>query len=261
MSFLGKIGEVTITKTRANLHLLAVIGSALFHAIRPATWQRTTRNVFARQILFTGVEALRFVSMVALLTGIGVVFEVQLFLTRIGQSAMLGSILVAVVVRSLAPLLVNFIIIGRSGTAVAVEMAIMKVRNEINILEAQGIDTFLYLAIPRILGMAVSIFCLTIWFIAIAFISGYACGIIIGVGAPAPMEFVETVFKEFRVIDAVALFLQTFVPGLAISSICLMEGLNVQGAYTEVPQAATRAVVRSIGTLVVLFVIIAILIR
>ncbi len=261
MSIFGRIGEAAIIKTRANIHLLAVIGSALLQAFRPVVWCRTTRNVLARQILFTGVEALRFVSLVALLTGIGVVLQVQLFLIRMGQSSMIGSVLVAVLIRSLAPLLVNFIVIGRSGTAIAVEMAIMKVRKEINVLEAQGIDAFLYLAIPRIIGMALSIFCLTIWFITIALASGYACGIILGVGVPSPSEFLETVFKEFRLADAVALIAQTILPGLAISSICLMEGLSVDKAYTEVPQATTRAVVRSIGTLVVLFVIIAILVR
>ena len=73
MTFSGTIGQHTITRIRETEHLFAVLGSILGQAARPRNWPRTARAVFARQILFTGVEAMRFVSLVAFLTGISVV--------------------------------------------------------------------------------------------------------------------------------------------------------------------------------------------
>ncbi|MBU0713789.1 MAG: ABC transporter permease [Verrucomicrobia bacterium] len=259
MTFSGTIGQHTITRMRETAHLFAVLGSILGQATRLQHWPRTTRAVFARQVLFTGVEALRFVSLVAFLTGISVVVQAQVWLGKAGQSAMLGSVLIAVILREVAPLLVNFIVIGRSGTAIAVELANMKVFGEIKVLEAQGLDTLLYLAIPRALAFALSVFCLTIWFTIVAFVSGYAFGILFGVGATDPVIFMNTILKGLHPADVYNLLAKTLVPGLFTAGICIMEGLSVRYSITEVPQAATRAVVRSIAALFIISAIVSVL--
>jgi len=93
------------------------------------------------------------VSLVAFLTGISVVVQAQVWLGKAGQSAMLGSVLIAVILREVAPLLVNFIVIGRSGTAIAVELANMKsVRRDQGTGGPGALDALLYLAIPRALA-------------------------------------------------------------------------------------------------------------
>ncbi len=259
MTFIGTIGQNAIARLREAAHLFAVVGTILCLAARPRHWPRTTRAVFARQILFTGVEALRFVSLVALLTGISVVVQAQVWLGKAGQSDMLGAVLIAVILREVAPLVVNFIVIGRSGTAIAVELANMKVFGEIKVLEAQGLDTLLYLAIPRALAFALSIFCLTIWFTIVAFVSGYAFGILFGIGTSDPLMFMNTVLKGLHPADVCNLLAKTLAPGLFTAGICIMEGLSVHYSITEVPQAATRAVVRSIATLFVISAIVSIL--
>jgi phospholipid/cholesterol/gamma-HCH transport system permease protein len=212
-----------------------------------------------RQVLFTGVEALKFVSLVAIITGLTVVIQAQIWLGKTGQSQMLGSILVIVVVRELAPLLVNFIVIGRSGTAMATELANMKVLGEIHVLECQGVDPLLYLVVPRVFAMAVSVFGLTIWFIVLSFGGAYIYGILAGVGADAPNLFITNVLKAVSLPDVFSLLAKTILPGMFTAIICSVEGISVEGAITEVPQAATRAVVRSIAALFILSAIISIL--
>ncbi len=259
MTFIGNIGQATLAQGRITIRLFAVTWAVLRLAAQPRYWPRTVRAVFARQILFTGVEALSFVALVALITGVGVVVQAQLWLGKTGQSALLGPILVMVIVRELAPLLVNFIVIGRSGNAIATELASMKVAGEIRVLEAQGLDPLVYLAVPRALGMAVSVFCLTLAFILVSFASGYFCGILMGVGVADPRLFVESILKDVHLPDLFNLLAKTLIPGLLTSVICILEGLGVQRAITEIPQAATRAVVRSIAALFIVSVIISIL--
>lgn len=259
MNLVGRIGEGALARAQATCRLFALAWGVLLLSFRRTTWPRTTRNVFARQVLFTGVEALRFVSLVAVITGLSVVVQAQIWLGKTGQSQMLGSILVVVIVRELAPLLVNFIIISRSGTAIATELANMKVMGEIHLLECLGIDPLLYLVAPRVLAMAVAVFCLTIWFIVVSFGGGYLYGILAGVGAGAPNMFIMNVFKAMHLPDFFSLIAKTLLPGFTTAVICAMEGVGVGGAITEVPQAATRAVVRSIAALFILSAVISIL--
>jgi phospholipid/cholesterol/gamma-HCH transport system permease protein len=259
MTLIGHIGQNTLAQWRATTRVFAVAWAVLRLAAQPRYWPRTVRAVFARQILFTGVEALKFVSLVALITGVSVVVQAQLWLGKTGQSALLGPILVMVIIREVAPLLVNFIVIGRSGNAIATELAGMKVNGEIRVLEAQGLDPLVYLALPRVLGMAISVFCLTIAFIVVSFASGYVCGLLVGVGGNDPRLFVDSILKNVRLPDVFNLLAKTLIPGMLTSIICILEGLSVQRAITEVPQAATRAVVRSIAALFIVSVIVSIL--
>ena len=245
MNVVSKIGQETMKRWRALVYLCAAIFSVLRLAVKPRFWPRTVRNVLARQILFTGFEAVRFVSLVAFMVGISVVVQAQVWLTKFGQSALLGPILVMVVIREVGPLLANFVVIGRSGTAIATELGNMNVAGEIRVMDAMGLDPFSYLVLPRVIGMAVSIFCLTVVFVVVSFFSGYVCGTLSGASIEHPGLFVDSVFKAVRPADVVNLLVKTLVPGLMTGTVCCMEGLGVE-TVTEVPQAATRAVVRSI---------------
>jgi phospholipid/cholesterol/gamma-HCH transport system permease protein len=121
----------------------------------------------------------------------------------------------------------------------------MKVNGEVHALDAQGIDPFIYLVVTRALGMAVSVFCLTIVFIVVSFTSGYLSGVLMGATSMDPMQFNDTVFRALSQADVLNVILKTFIPGLLTGVICCTEGLSVGTAITEVPQAATRGVVRS----------------
>jgi phospholipid/cholesterol/gamma-HCH transport system permease protein len=249
MSWVGNIGRATLDKAGNLRHLLAVAWTVLCVAAKPRYWRRTVRNVLARQILFTGYDATGFVSLIAFLVGISIVVQTQVWLTAVGQTQLLGSVLVTVIVREVGPLLTNFVVIGRSGTAIATELGNMKVNGEVHVLDSQGLDPFIYLVVTRSLGVAVSVFCLTIVFIVVSFASGYLSGILMGATSMAPMQFTDTVFRALSKADVFNVLVKTFIPGLFTGAICCSEGLSVGAAVTEVPQAATRGVVRSTGSL------------
>lgn len=249
MNWLGSLGGKTLSRAASLRHVVAVAWTVLRVAVRSRSWPRTVRNVLARQVLFTGFEAIRFVSVVAFMVGISVVVETQVWLTKMGQSGLLGPVLVMVVIREVGPLLTNFIVIGRSGTAIATELGNMKVNGETLVLDGQGLDPFAYLVLPRVLGVALSVFCLTIVFIVVSFISGYLCGLFLNAGGHQPSLFFSSVVGAIRPADVLNVLIKTWVPGLMTGAICCIEGLSVGAAVTEVPQAATRAVVRSITAL------------
>ena len=257
--WLSRIGGWAIGELKAPSDLAALIWAVLRAAADKRTWTRTVVNVFARQILFTGIEATRFIFLLAFMVGILIVVQTQVWLAKVGQSELLGPVLVMVVVREVAPLLVNFVVIGRSGTAMSSELGNMKISGEVRVLDSLGLDPFIYLVVPRMLGAAVSIFCLTVIFIVGAFVSGYFSGLLLGANVGDPGLFTMSVFRAVQPADVFNLMAKTLIPGLVTGAICCTQGLSVSTAVTEVPQAASRALVRSVGALFVISALVSLL--
>jgi phospholipid/cholesterol/gamma-HCH transport system permease protein len=239
--------------------LSAVLGTTLFLSVQPGRWRRTIRKVFAQQLLLVGVDSVRFVLVVAVLVGISVVVQLNIWTGKLGQSQKLGPLLVTVVARELGPLFANFVLIVRGGSASATELGLMKAGGEVRVLEAQGIDPLTYLVMPRLAAMAVSAFCLTVIFVIGAFASGFGFGAAMGAANPDPAVFINSVFKAINPFDGIGLLVKCIVPALLTSIICCTEGLAIVGGVTEVPLATRRALARSLGFLFLISALISLL--
>src|SRR6185503_10091228 len=199
---LGGLGSFAREQGCEVQYLAAVLGTTLFLSAQPRRWRRTVRGVFTRQILLSGVESIRFILILAVLVGISIVVQLDVWTGKLGQSQKLGPLLVVVVARELGPLFANFVLIVRGGSAIATELGLMKAGGEVRVLEAQGIEPLPFLVMPRVLAMAVSAFCLTVIFVLVAFASGFGFGAFIGQTNPDPALFTMSVFKAVRPFDA-----------------------------------------------------------
>jgi phospholipid/cholesterol/gamma-HCH transport system permease protein len=251
-SFVSAVGSGTLGYVRRAHYTLAVTFAVLRLAATPSTWRRTVRDALARQLLSSAVEASPFTVMVAVLVGISVVVQAQLWLGRVGQSKLLGPVLVAVVLRELGPLLANMIVIGRSGNAIAAELGHMRLSGEVRVLDAQGLDPLLYLVVPRALAMMTAVLCLTVIFIFVCLLSGYWFGWLLGARTGGILGFLDSVARATGPWDFFNVVAKSLVPGLLAGVICSTEGLSVADTITDVPRAIARAVQWSV---VVLFFI------
>jgi phospholipid/cholesterol/gamma-HCH transport system permease protein len=250
--FVTAVGSGTLRYLGRASYTLAVTLAVLRLAVQPNTWRRTVRDALARQILFSAVDASPFTVMVAFLVGISVVVQVQLWLGRVGQSQLLGPVLVAVVLRELGPLLANMIVIGRSGNAIAAELGHMRLSGEVRVLDAQGLDPLLYLVLPRALATMTAVLCLTVIFIVVCLLSGYWFGWLLGARTGGIFGFLESVARATGPWDVFNVVAKSLAPGLLAGVICSTEGLSVADTITDVPTAIARAVQWSV---VVLFFI------
>jgi phospholipid/cholesterol/gamma-HCH transport system permease protein len=233
-------------------HTAAVIGTVLCVCVQPRYWVGPVRRAFARQILSIGVEPLWFVGAVAAFVGVSVVVQLTFWVGEAGQSQLLGPLLVAVVARELGPVLINLVIIVRSDSAMTTELGILKINREVRALEAQGGDPFLQLVLPRVLGTAVSTFCLTIVFILVAFASGYLFAAWSGKGSRDLLLFADTVSGAIQPKDVFNILAKSILPALFASASCCIGGLGVGGSVSEIPQATQRALTRSVAGLFVI---------
>lgn len=256
---LAAVGGVIVRQVAEISYLIGTLVSLLIAALRPSSWPRTTRTVLVRQILFTGVESMGFICFIALIAGMSLVLQAQVWLTKFGLSDRVGPLLVAVVFRELAPLVVTFVIIARSGNAVATELGQMRIHGEVRALEIQGIYPGTYLVLPRVLGLTASIVCLTIFFCAVSLASGCVFGLLFQEQNATAGNLVGGITGAIGPADVLNVLAKTVVPGLFVGIISCTEGLSVGRAATEVPQAASRAMKRSFIWLFVISAIVSVL--
>lgn len=258
MRAIGKLGEMVWVQWDELRHAAAVIGTALCLCVRPRHLAYTVRNLFTQQGLAIGVEPLGLVCGVAVVVGVSVVVQLALWTGKAGQSQLLGPLLVAVVARELGPLLTNIVVIVRSS-AMSSDLGVLKISGEVQVLEAQGNDPFLQLVMPRVLGMALSTFCLTIVFILVAFASGYLFGAWLGKGSRDVWFFTDTVLNALHPKDMIGILAKSVLPALFTSASCCIGGLGV-GSVTDIPHATQRALTRSLAGLFVISAVVSLLI-
>ena len=97
------------------------------------------------QVMFTGVQALSLVSVIGLLIGASIIIQTNMMVPADGE--LIGRVLVAVVLRELAPLITAIVVAGRSGTAIATELGNMKVNSEVLALSSLGVDPLRYVVL------------------------------------------------------------------------------------------------------------------
>ncbi|MEK7415305.1 MAG: ABC transporter permease [Planctomycetota bacterium] len=239
------LGRTTIRMGSYVIAVATIIGYAvltMFHGWK--TLPRVAREVLKRQILFTGVEALPFVALIAILTSSVVVVQGTL---GVGSKELMGTLLITVVFREIGPLIVAFIVIGRSGAAIAAELASMRVNREIDSLEAMGVDPFDYLIVPRMAGVVAAMIGLTIAFVTCCLASGWLLLLLAAAAPPSLTEYAAMLSAPLGIGDLLVFLAKTIVPGLLIAAVACHEGLVAATSSTEVPRAATRGVVRALS--------------
>lgn len=210
-------------------------------------------SVLIRQVFFTGVESLRLINFIGLALGAIIIIQGMSLLQNFGQSKFVYNILIIIVTKELGPLLTAFIIISRSGTAIATELGNMVVNHEVEALKSIGINPITYLVVPRILGVLISIFSLTLYFNISGLLGGYFVSTII---YPLPFfEFFSELLKRMTVTDILLSQFKSLTFGFIIAIISCYQGLKVSYASTEVPQRTIKAVVQSLSWMIIFNII------
>jgi phospholipid/cholesterol/gamma-HCH transport system permease protein len=239
------VGRKAIDAYSYVADLGALVYVALRELARPSPQGRGEAfRVIARQLLFTGVDALPVVSAIALMLGLIIITQAGTQLPKVGAGDLVGNIIVVVVIRELGPLLTAFIVVGRSGTAITTELGNMRVGQEVTALELMGISVTRFIVMPRLVGMILSMICLTLYFDTVAVLGGF---VVAKVKLTVPfVAFAHAVTQSLSLTDVIVTAAKGMLFGTAVAAICCHHGLSVQSSYTEVPQQTTKAMINSV---------------
>lgn len=218
----------------------------------PRGGRRVVRRVFLNQVWFTAIQAMPLTVVLAGILSALVTAQAVRELGRLGATELIGTLMVVAIVRELGPLLTALAVAGRSGTAIAAELATNRVMGEIDALEGMGIDPVHYLVLPRFLGAIASVFGLLILFDIVAVFAGLAAAV--GSGMTATRYF-DIVFASLAVRDVWLTIVKGITFGMVIGTVPAFHGLRTPRAATQVPIAASQSVVVSIVGIFVLSVV------
>ncbi|HEU5124540.1 MAG TPA: ABC transporter permease [Verrucomicrobiae bacterium] len=210
--------------------------------IRPLIFQQVSR---------AGLRLLPMFLFLALALGLVIIGQTVSWLTRVGAINYLGTIMVLVVVRELGPLIAALLVLSRVGAANVIELGTARAMGEVEALEALGIDPVHYLVVPRVIGMAVGIFSLTVYLIIGALFSGYLWAFLQDVPL-RPGDYFEQLANGLSVMDFALLAFKTLLFGFIISIVTCYHGLAQPLRLEEVSFATVRAVAQSVIACVLL---------
>jgi phospholipid/cholesterol/gamma-HCH transport system permease protein len=243
---LSLVGAWCIAAGRYLTGLIGLGAAVLWQACRLATWPRTVRAEFMRLCAQIALYGLPAILVTGLLIGFAMVQQVLYWLQFAGQEGLIGEFLVLGLVREIAPLLVGMIVLGRSGITMMVELSAMRESGHVHLLEAQGIDPFLYLVMPRVLATALSVYCLTMVFLLVALSAGLAAATVLDLTSLSLLDFIEEVLNAMGPLEYALVPLKTLAMGFAVGLISCTTGLAVgsgdHDVSTRLPQGFVRAV-------------------
>ena len=252
----GPASPAVYPVTRAHFPMWAVPGGhvlLLWHCLR--RWRMLgnpmVRLVILRQVYFVGVQGLRVIALLAFATGGLFVTEATSLLGA--TNAFLYDLLGWLLVTEAAPLFVAIVVIGRSASVIATDLALMKVRGELRALERMRIDPRDYVALPRIVALTVSLLASTLYYQIIAVAGGFAVSALVLNVSFA--EQVQLLLESISWLDMLISGMKAVVYGLIIATIACFAGLYAGTTIGEVPRAQIVAYMRCLTSLVLIDVI------
>jgi phospholipid/cholesterol/gamma-HCH transport system permease protein len=226
--------------------MLKVAGQIVFlfqDVVRCLFRYRIRFSLLLRQIDFIGGKSVP----VVIITGgfIGAVFAAQCeFQFRaLGMSSAVGPVVAIAMCRELGPVLCALMIAGRVGSAMAAELATMKITEQIDALRSLAVYPTEYLIVPRFLGMLISMPIL----VGLAILCGITAGYYVAVDVlDVPgVYYWNNMVKYTHAKDIWIGLVKGFFFGLIIILVGCNKGLTAAQGAEGVGLATTEAVVDS----------------
>ena len=209
--------------------------------------RRSVRDVLYRQMVFTFVDGMVIAIRLSFAVGVLLIVQTAMWVASVGgEIETTWPLVVRIALRDVAPLIASLVVIGRSASAIATELSIMRLEGEIEVIESQGIDPMSYLVAPRVVSTMFAVPLLTLVVLMAMFLSGYTVGWLMNVVRVGPVAFVDRISSCFQLEDAWFFLPKTFLAGAFVGAIGCYEGMSVKTSRTEIPRVATQAGVKSL---------------
>lgn len=240
MLFLAeKLGSLTLSLLQEMGKMLNFILYAFYRILRSPG---KPVHIF-KQIHFIGARSFFVIFLTASFTGMVLGLQGYYTLAKFGSEGMLGSAVALSLIRELGPVLSALMVTGRAGSAIAAEIGIMRITEQIDALETMALEPFKYLVSPKILAAVISVPLLCAIFDVVGIYGGYVVGVkLLGVNPGAYFHEME---KSVEWKDVYSGIIKSVSFGVIIAWVCCYKGYYAGHGAEGVSRATTSAVVMS----------------
>lgn len=233
--------------------ILSVLGSALLHP------RRLRFPALVRHVQESGMQAIPIVSLIAFLISTIIAYLGAQELRRFGAEIFVVDLVTIGVLRELGVLLTAIIVAGRSGSAFAAEIGVMKLNEEIDALHAVGTSPVEVLVVPRLLGLVVALPLLTVIADGVGLIGGgLLCYNLLDI---PPAQYLSRVQESIAPTTFWVGVIKAPVFAFLIAFVGTLRGMQVRDSSRELGRLTTVAVVQSIFLVIFADAVFAVLFR
>lgn len=233
ISFLQELGSINIFFFKGFLYIF----SYPFQARR-----------ILEQVQFIGARSMLIISLTGLFTGMVLGLQGYYLLVDYGSDGLLGAAVSASLVRELGPVLAAIMVTARAGSAMAAEIGVMRISEQIDALKTMEIDPIRYLISPRIAAALVSFPLLTALFDVVGIFGGFISGSMLL--SMNPYLYFYRADLGVDLADVMGGFTKSMVFAVVVTTMCCFQGytthLRPEGYGARgVSNSTTSAVVMS----------------
>jgi phospholipid/cholesterol/gamma-HCH transport system permease protein len=225
-----------------------------FRAFRGILGRSFTRRDLLRIAVEVGANSVGVVGITGIFIGMVLAVQTYAMFHAIGLDTSLGAVTHLSVVRELGPVLAAVMLAGRIGSAMAAELATMRVTEQIDALACLGVDPVKFLAGPRLLAALMLLPLLTIFADVMGLVgSSLICLHVYNIDS---FHYWRHSREFVQLYDVFVGLFKAFIFGGVLSIIACHRGFNSRAGAEGVGRAATEAFVLSfIAILMIDFVL------
>ena len=244
---------VTAALGHATLNVLQIVGECVRLFVATLWHCRSAPRHLSKiltQLTLIGTETLAIAGLVSLFVGMVMVVQAADQLANYTQEV-LGSLVGLSMTKELGPVIMGFIVAGKSGSAIAAEIGSMKVYDEISALRTMDIDPVPFLSMPRFLAMTLVLPTLVLY----SDVIGIAGGTLVIAFDPtisiSVSQFLDNLREWLNFTDIVVGLVKGVVFGMLVSTIACAFGFRTTGGSEGVARSTTSAVVWSFVSIII----------
>ena len=197
-----------------------------------------------RQIEDTGVKAAPLVMLIAFFMGIILAYQGANQLAEFGAEILVADLVTVSMLREMGVLLAGIMVAGRSGSAFAASIGVMKLNEEIDALRVMGLNPNHVLIAPRVVALVISLPLLAV----LGMMAGMIGGLTLSALALdiSTVQYIERTVAIANNQDFLVGLVKAPVFALLIAGVGTLRGIQVSGSAEQLGRLTTKAVVQAV---------------
>lgn len=205
--FIREMGRISVFLIQGMLHIFSF----------PFQFSKIIHQVY-----FIGAKSVFVICLTGAFTGMVLGLQGYYTLVKFGSEGLLGPAVGLSLIRELGPVLTAIMVTGRAGSAIAAEIGIMRISEQIDALETMDINPIRFLFSPRLAGALISFPLLTAIFDVIGVFGGYVTGsLLLGINKGIYFSHMES---SVLLSDVNGGFIKSVVFAVIVATVCCFQG-------------------------------------
>lgn len=242
---LATIGKNIYSSYKELLSFIEFMGKVVYYFIYSLFNPKNIRfKATLKYIDTSAVNALLIVGTTSFLVGVVIAYQGAVQLEKFGANIFIVEMICITMFREIAPLVTAIVIAGRSSSSYTAEIGAMKITDEIDAMKTMNFEPILFLVLPRIFALVISLPLLVLF----ADVIGVFGGMVIAY-LDLDVNFYEFITRMGQEIPLKHLLIGVFKSlffGIAIAIIGCYRGFQVQNNTTSIGKYTTISVVNAI---------------